>query len=141
MITMINGWEMAAKEMKFLKPLPHLPVKNLRLTLDYYRDKLGFIDEWTFGDKDGGIRRDDLRMLFVEDQTFTKDINNKKHRLPIMWFVDDIEAIYREFKDRGIELAADLRSHPYGLKEFAFIDINGYYIRIAEGTDNGWMSL
>jgi len=31
----------------------HLPVKDLRMTLDYYRDVLGFYDEWTFGDKDG----------------------------------------------------------------------------------------
>ena len=43
---------------KFIKSAPHLPVKNLRSTIEYYRDKLGFTEEWTFGDKDGGIRRD-----------------------------------------------------------------------------------
>ena len=123
-----------AKPKKFLKPVPHLPVKSLRLTLDYYRDKLGFTDEWTFGEADGGIRRDDLRLLFAEDKDFTNDINNKDHRLPLMWFVDNIDDIYAEFKKRNIELADDLRTHPYGLKEFAFIDINGYYIRVAEGT-------
>ena len=62
----------------------------------------------------------------------TKDINNKSHRLPLVWFIDNIDDIYEEFKKRGIELADDLRMHPYGLREFAFIDINGYYIRIAE---------
>ncbi|MBD0280290.1 MAG: hypothetical protein ICV81_20340, partial [Flavisolibacter sp.] len=62
-------------------------------------------------------------------------INNKQHRLPLLWFVDDIEAIYAEFKNRGIEIADDLRTHSYGLREFAFIDINGYYIRIAEGQE------
>jgi hypothetical protein len=35
------------KTKKFIKSVPHLPVKKLRLTLDYYRDKLGFSDEWT----------------------------------------------------------------------------------------------
>ncbi|MBD0287832.1 MAG: VOC family protein [Flavisolibacter sp.] len=127
--------EKMTKPKKFLKPLPHLPVNNLQLTLDYYRDKLGFTDEWTFGEIDGGIRRDDLRLLFAEDKEFTKDINNKQHRLPLLWFVDDIEAIYAEFKNRGIEIADDLRTHSYGLREFAFIDINGYYIRIAEGQE------
>jgi hypothetical protein len=120
---------------RFIKSGPHLPVKNLRLTLDYYRNKLGFTDEWTFGDKDGGIRRDDLRLLFAEDADFTNDINNKHHRLPLMWFVDDVDAIYEEFKTRDIALADDLRTHPYGLKEFAFIDINGYYIRVAEAIE------
>jgi len=123
------------KAKKFIKSGPHIPVKNLRTTLDYYRDKLGFSNEWTFGDKDGGIQRDDLRLLFAEDKEFTNDINNKNHRLPLMWFVDNIEDINKEFQQRGIQLADDLRTHSYGLKEFAFIDINGYYVRIAEGTD------
>src|SRR5687767_4090824 len=123
------------KTKKFIKCVPHLPVKDLRQTLNYYRDKLGFTDEWSFGNKDGGIRRDDLRLLFVEDKDFTNDINNKQHRLPLMWVVDNINQVFAEFKESGIELADDLRIHAYGLKEFAFIDINGYYIRVAEGTD------
>ena len=122
------------KTKKFIKSGTHLPVKNLRLTLDYYRVKLGFTDEWTFGDNDGGIRRDDLRLLFAEDKDFTNDINNKLHRLPLIWFVDNINEILAEFKERQVEIADDLRTHPYGLREFAFIDINGYYIRVAEGT-------
>lgn len=126
-----------AKPKKFLKPLPHLPVKNLRLTLNYYRDKLGFTEEWTYGDTDGGTRRDDLRLLFAQDKDFTDDINNKKHHLPLMWFVDNIDEIYMEFKKRQVELANDLKTHPYGLREFAFIDINGYYIRIAENQGEG----
>ena len=117
---------------KFIKPLPHLPVKNLRLTLDYYREQLGFDNEWTFGHSDGGTGRDELQLLFAEDEGFTNDINNPGHRLPLLWFVSNIDEIYAEFKSRRIELADELRTHPYGLREFAFIDINGYYIRIAE---------
>ena len=123
------------KTKKFLKALPHLPVKNLQATLDYYRDELGFTDEWTIGTTDGGIRRDNLRLLFAEDSDFVHDMNKSKHRLPLIWFVDDIDSIYQELKARGIELADDLRMPPYGLREFAFIDINGYYIRIAEGKE------
>ena len=52
-----------------------------------------------------------------------------------MWFVGNIDDIYLEFKNQDIELAAELRKHPYGLSEFAFIDIDGYYIRIAEATE------
>ena len=120
---------------RFLKSAPHLPVKNLQSTLTYYRDKLGFTDEWIFGNKDGGLRRDELRLLFAEDNEFTNTINNKYHRLPLMWFVKNIDEIYEEFKKREIELSDELRLHPYGLREFAFIDINGYYIRVAEETE------
>ncbi len=126
---------MAVKSKKFIRAGVHLPVKNLQETLSYYKDKLGFTGEWTFGDKDGGIRKDDLRLLFAEDRNFANDINNPNHRLPLIWFVDDIDAIYEEFKNRKIEMADGLRKHPYGLREFAFIDINGYYIRLAEVSD------
>jgi hypothetical protein len=76
-----------------------------------------------------------LRLLFAKDDEFTNDINNNVHRLPLMWFVDDIDAIYAEFKNREIEIADEQRTHSYGLREFAFVDINGYYIRIAEGAE------
>ena len=123
------------KEKKFARCTPHLSVKNLRETLDYYRDILGFSDEWTFGDKDGGIRRDDMRLLFAENPDHNEMINNQTDRLPLMWFVDNIDSIYKEFQEREITIIDELEKHPYGLREFAFLDINGYYIRVAEGYD------
>jgi uncharacterized glyoxalase superfamily protein PhnB len=129
------------KPKKFIRMNPHLPVRNLQQTLDYYRDHLGFYEEWTWTNDegkiiDGGIRRDDMRLLFAEDPEFVDVINSyKKNRLPLMWFVDNIDEIFSEFKKRKIEFADTLKTHAYGLKEFAFVDINGYYIRVAEGED------
>jgi uncharacterized glyoxalase superfamily protein PhnB len=123
------------KAKKFIRSGPHLPVRNLKQTLDFYRDTLGFYEEWTWGDKDGGIRRDDMRLLFGEDPDFTDAINNQENRLSLVWFVDNIEEIYSEFKGRNIEIVSELKDHPYGLREFAFTDINGYYIRVSEGTE------
>ena len=129
------------KSKKFIRTNPHLPVRNLRQTLEYYRDRLGFYEEWTWSNDegkivDGGIRRDDMRLLFAEDPEFVNLINSyKKSRFPVMWFVDNVDEIFSEFQKREIEFAATLKTHAYGLKEFAFVDINGYYIRVAEGTD------
>ena len=129
------------KGKKFIRSNPHLPVRNLRQTLDYYRDTLGFTDDWTWENAegkitDGGIRRDEMRMLFGEDPGFVDAIESYKHsRLPLMWFVEDIDSVYSEYQGRGIEFADGLRSHSYGLREFAFIDINGYYIRVAEAVE------
>jgi uncharacterized glyoxalase superfamily protein PhnB len=130
------------KTKKFIRSNPHLPVRNLRQTLDYYRDMLGFTDEWTWTNQegkvmDGGIRRDEMRLFFGEDPGFVAVIESfKKSRLPLMWFVEDIDAIYLEYWDKGIGFADELRTHPYGVREFAFIDINGYYIRVAEAVDH-----
>ena len=122
-------------EKKFIRNGPHLPVKDLRQTINYYRDTLGFSEEWTAGSKDGGISRDEMRLLFAEDPKFVNDINNYRHRLPLMWFVCNIDEIYSEFQKREIIIVDKLKYHSYGLREFAFIDINGYYIRVAEGAE------
>jgi len=129
------------KTKKFIRSNPHLPVRNLQETLDYYREKLGFTDEWAMANSegkvmDGGIRRDEMRLLFGEDPEFVDVITGyKKSRLPLLWFVEDIDTIYSEFQAKGIEFGDTLRLHPYGLREFAFTDINGYYIRVAEPAD------
>ena len=128
------------KPKKFIRTNPHLPVRDLRQTLDYYRDNLGFYEEWTWTNDegkvtDGGIRRDDMRLLFAEDPEFVRVINSyAKSRLPLMWFVENVEEIFSEFQNRKVEFADTLKTHAYGLKEFAFVDINGYYIRVAEGA-------
>jgi hypothetical protein len=123
------------KEKRFVRSGPHLPVRNLQETMEYYRDMLGFYDEWTFGSRDGGIRRDDLRLLFAENPDHVESINSDTQRLPLLWFVENIEEVYSEFKD-SIEIADSLKVHSYGMKEFAFIDINGYYIRVSEARDD-----
>lgn len=120
------------KEKRMIRTSPHLPVRNLRETFDFYRTHLGFYEEWTFGEKDGGIRRDELRLMFAEDPDFVAAINNPNHRLPLLWFVENIDGIFVEYKEKNIELADTLRTHSYGMREFAFVDINGYYIRVAE---------
>lgn len=131
------------KTKKFIRSGPHLPVKNLRQTLDYYRDVLGFYDEWTWKNKegvitDGGIRRDEMRLLFGEDAGFTAKMNDAQNRLPLLWFVENIDEIFSEFKKRQIEIAGELKLHPYGLREFSFIDINGYYIRVTEAYEESY---
>jgi uncharacterized glyoxalase superfamily protein PhnB len=125
------------KTQKFIRSNPHLPVLNLRQTLDYYRDTLGFYEEWTEGKIDGGIRRDEMRMIFGEDPNHVQHINSGTSRLNLMWFVDNIEEVYQEYQDRGIKIANPLTTYSYGLREFAFIDINGYYIRVAQRTEEG----
>jgi len=129
------------KESKFIRSNPHLPVRNLRQTIDYYRNTLGFEEEWTWANmdgliRDGGVRRGEMWLLFGEDSAFTNAINSETHRLSIMWFVDNIDQIFAEFCSREIVMDAPLTTHEYGLREFAFVDFNGYYIRVAASFQN-----
>ncbi|MFL5774492.1 MAG: VOC family protein [Flavisolibacter sp.] len=121
---------------RFIKCTPHLPVRNLNETINYYLQQLEFSEQWTYGSRDGGVSRDELYLLFAEEPELVAKMNTLGHRLPLLWFVNNIDDVYREFLGKQVEIADPLTEHPYGMKEFAFIDINGYYIRIAEKMED-----
>jgi hypothetical protein len=120
------------KPKKFNRLTAFIPVNDLRQTLDYYRDKFGFIDEWTMG-TDGGLRRDDLRVLFCQNPDYVPQINNEAYHFVLIWFVDNVDEIYREFKEeRKLEIVSDIETKPWRMREFSITDNNGYLIRVSE---------
>lgn len=115
--------------------VPFQPVRDLKETIDYYRDVLGFSDEWFWENTDAGIARDDIQLLFSQKPTFVEAIRaaGGERGFEIMWFVENVDEIYEEYKAKGVAIASDLVDESWGVREFAFRDINGYYIRVAEG--------
>jgi len=120
------------KPKKFHHVNPFLPVINLKDTLNFYRDKLGFYDEWIWEEIDGGIRRDEMRLMFQQAPGYTQLINSENCRFVLMWFVDNADEIYSEYKENKIEIVNEIADRPWGTREFSIRDINGYEIRVAE---------
>jgi uncharacterized glyoxalase superfamily protein PhnB len=125
-------------EKYFDHTVPFLPVRDLKETVGYYRDKLGFSNEWFWEDTDAGIERDGMNVLFVRNPKFLEAINTAggDRGFELMWFVENVDDIFEEFKAAGVEITGDLQDEPWGVREFAFKDINGYYIRVAEGLED-----
>lgn len=119
------------KSKKFYGINQFIPVKNLKATLDFYRDKLGFYDEWTWNDLDGGIQRDEMRLLFSEESVY-RDSFNKDFRYVQLWFVDNIDQVFKEYRNRGINIVQEIENKTWGTREFIFSDLNGHLIRVAE---------
>ncbi len=118
---------------KFNSVVPFLPVANLKATIDYYRDVLGFSNEWFWGDSDATILRDDMRLLFNHNPEYAAVVNSAHANLEIMWFVENIDAIYAEYTEKKVNIVTQLKNKPWGTREFTILDMNGYYIRIAQG--------
>jgi uncharacterized glyoxalase superfamily protein PhnB len=119
------------KPKKFYKATPFQPVRNLQETIDFYRDTLGFSNGW-IQDMAAGISRDEMRLIFVENPDYTKIINSGIAGFEIIWFVDNVDEIYNEYKTKNLEIICDLEDQPWGIREFTFKDINGYCIRVSE---------
>jgi hypothetical protein len=121
------------KEKQFTRLNAFIPVNDIHETLNYYRDRLGFYEEWTM-DTDGGIRRDSMRLIFKQDPDYVSVLNNETYRFVLIWFVENVDEIYKEFKEeRKIIIVCDIENKPWGIREFSIYDINGYLIRISEG--------
>jgi uncharacterized glyoxalase superfamily protein PhnB len=117
----------------FSHSVPFLPVHDLKETIKYYRDNLGFSNEWFWEDTDAGIRRNDMGLLFMQDSDFVSRINSGGRHLEICWFVSNVEEVYEEYKKKDIKIVSPLESKPWDVKEFTIEEINGYWIRIGTG--------
>ena len=118
--------------------VPFLPVKNLDQTVEFFKSKLGFTNEWYWGSPatEAGIGRDGLNLLFVQNTDFVDAINNANHRMEICLFVSNVDEIYKQIKLNGVEVLSELRNEPWMVREFSILDCNGYVLRIGEGLEN-----
>ncbi len=117
---------------KFVNAIPFLPVRDLKQTIGYYRDILGFTDEWFWEDTDAGISRDDINCLFTKNPELAERINDEEKSLELVWLVENAEEIFLEYSDKGTEIISPIEVKPWKAKEFTFRDINGYLIRVSE---------
>lgn len=121
------------KPKKFYHSVPFMPVHNLQETIAWYREKLGFYGEWIWGNEDAGIRRDNMHLLFNYAPEHAAIVNTADYHFEIMFFVDNVQEIYDEYKNNEVTIASELEDKPWGVREFTIRDINGYHLRIAEG--------
>ena len=120
------------KDQKIYKVVPFLPVKDLKETINFYKEYLGFSNEWFWEETDAGISRDELRLLFNRNPTHAERINSPNQSLEVCWFVDNVDEFYKEYKEKGVQIVSELKNEPWGIREFTIKDINGYWIRVGE---------
>ena len=53
----------------------------------------------------------------------------------VYFWVDDVEALYREVKGRGARIDYELCNQPYGCREFGVQDLDGYDIAFGQDID------
>jgi len=46
--------------------------------------------------------------------------------------VDDVDALYRAIKQKGVSIKIDLRDEPWGDRHFAILDLNGIGIDLVK---------
>ena len=99
--------------------VPELPVSDVELAQQHYREKLGFKIGWIDPSKNiGSVSRDDTVIFFRKRSSPFEPF--------VSWiFAPDIDATYDELKSRGARIVEPLETKPWGLRQFTVEDIDG----------------
>jgi catechol 2,3-dioxygenase-like lactoylglutathione lyase family enzyme len=118
-----------------------LLVADVDRSADYYRDRLGFSCE-LHGDPPDFLvaARDDATVLMARCDDTERIVPNWRivaNVWNVYLRVDDVEAIYAEFIERGASIDYTLYDAPSGFREFGVQDPDGYDIGIGQPIDPG----
>lgn len=106
--------------MHFSQPTPELPVPNVRVAQEYYRDTFGFEIAWL---------EDDGRIGAVGSEHCTIFFRQAEEPVPpsTFWlFVSDVDKAYSDLEGQGARIADPISDKPWGLRQFTIEDHCGH---------------
>jgi uncharacterized glyoxalase superfamily protein PhnB len=111
---------------------PTLAVRNMKQTIQFYRDSLGFKMGMAFPDADNpeyaDLSKDGMVIMFIQ----AKNVGiGSREKLGVgvnmyMQIDGDIDEYCNELKNKGVKIVVDIKDEPYGIRDFRIEDINGY---------------
>jgi GNAT superfamily N-acetyltransferase/uncharacterized glyoxalase superfamily protein PhnB len=109
---------------------PILAVADVRASLAFYRDVLGFARPWLWGEPPahGGIFLGRAHFQFRQDPERAAAAAGLSYFLPS----SDVEALYEGHRERGAAIISPLESKPWGVREYTVRDDTGYHLRFSE---------
>ncbi len=113
---------------------PTLAVRDMKETIEFYKNSLGFEMGLAFPDANNPgyaeLSKDGMVLMFILAKSC--DIGTEE-KLGIgvnlyMQIDGDIDEYYRELKKRGVKITVDITDEPYGIRDFTVEDVNGYQL-------------
>ena len=115
---------------------PQLLVDNLQQSVAYYRDQLGFREDFVYESFYASVSRDGLP---IHLKCTPKTVADRAHRkqgehLDAFIAVTGVEALHEELRSRGVRIIKPLQARPWGHTDFYVEDPDGYIICFSEDT-------
>lgn len=121
------------KQARLVSTAPVLLVRQVVAAAEYYRDALGFTYErfWGHPPKFVILERDGLRVMLNQAPDGTPIVPHWQVDAGIWnvyYWVDNVDALFTEFKTRGAKIDYGLDDKAYHVREFGVQDLDGYDI-------------
>ena len=111
---------------------PTLAVRDMKKTIEFYKNSLGFKLGMCFPDANNpeyaDLSKDGMVIMVIpaEDHGIGSEEKLGIGVYLYMHIDGDIDQYYDELKKKGVKIAADIEDKPYGVREFTVEDVDGY---------------
>lgn len=122
--------------MRLNRLTPMLGVTDLKRTMAFYCDELGFRCIGTVGETDPvwcHLERDGVRLMFNRPPEMTGLPRPVRDFQIFYAYTDDVAGLHAAWKAKGLPVT-DLRVTVYQMKEFELRDPDGYWLWFGEST-------
>ena len=113
---------------------PLLAVRNIKETIEFYKNCLGFELGMTFPDADNpeyaDLSKDGMVLMFIAAENIGIG-SEEKLGVGVNLYMEidgDIDEYYNELKNRNVRIAVEIKDEPYGIRDFTVEDIDGYQL-------------
>ena len=113
---------------------PTLAVRDVKETIEFYKNSLGFKVGLTFPDANNpeyaDLSKDGIVLMVIPAKNLGIESEEKLGVGVNMYMqIDgDIDDYYQELKKKGVKITVDITDEPYGIRDFTVEDINGYQL-------------
>jgi uncharacterized glyoxalase superfamily protein PhnB len=118
--------------MGYLSPL--LAVRNVKETIEFYKDTLGFETGMVFPDENNpeyaDLSKDDMVIMFILAKNMGIG-SDEKLGIGVNLYMEidgDIDEYYAELKNKSVKIVYDINDEHFGIRDFAIEDIDGYQL-------------
>ena len=123
---------------------PYFVVDDVVTAANFYRDKLGFHYERFWGEPPAFcmVKRAGITIMLAQVDEVAHEASGRVHPNRLVdpeggaWdsyvWVDDADALYAEFKSKGVKIAREICNQEYECRDFEVDDSSGY--RLCFGT-------
>jgi uncharacterized glyoxalase superfamily protein PhnB len=106
---------------------PEIPVHDLRTSIEYYEQKLGFSVVMNLPDGDYAIvERDEIAIHLFQDDAHSHS------PVGVHIFPDQIDELHEELKQRGALITQEIERKPWGNRDFRVNDDSGNILKFTE---------
>jgi len=121
---------------------PYFVVDDVVTTANFYRDKLGFEYERFWGEPPCFcmVRRSRIVIMLKQLEVIgvmrpNRTVDPERGAWDAYIWIDNADALYAEFKSKGVIIARDICDQPYGCRDFDVDDCNGYRLCFGQNLE------